>query len=476
MPTINDLRRQRADISTRVQALAALATLSSEQQAEYTSLVSQFSDLGAQIQRMEQAEQMAAAAAVAPVSPMAPATAPPVAAPMPASPRNHAREVRVQKMIVGGYLNALFRAASDGGSPLVIARGLPFNETVKAGVVQALEAKMALNTETASAGGNLVPTLLSPQIIDYLYPSAILRNIGQGVTPIMMPNGNLDLGKLSSPPVMSYTGRNAAVGVTSATIGKSSMKAKKMTGLVPIARDLMRFAGINEGVDELVMRSLSRAAGVSEDIAFIRGDGTGTNIKGLRYWAPSSTNVLNATAIGSLSASTGALQQAIVGDLGRLESALLRSNVQIINGAWLMHPDSRVYMTNLRTTTGAPVFPGMQEPKLVVGPDGVTRSFYFHRGLPIGETTQIPTNLTSGGATSNGSEIYLVELSYWCRGDAVPAELSISNEASYTDPTTSNMVNAFERDETLIRLIVENDFAPFQAVAVAVLDGVTWGR
>ena len=476
MPTINDLRRERADINTRVQALAALATLSAEQQTEYTTLVSQFGEIGAQIQRMEQAQQIAADAAVAPVNPAARATAPPAAASVPAAPRDHNRDARVQQMVVGGYLNALFRAASDGGSPLVIARNLPFGENVKAGVVQALEARMALNTETASSGGNLVPTLLIPQVIDYLYPNAVLRNLGQGVTPINLPNGNLDLGKLTTPPVMSYTGRNAAVGVTSAAFGKSSLKAKKMTGLVPIQRDLLRFAGINEGVDVLVMRALARAAGTAEDIAFIRGDGTGTNIKGLRYWAPSGTNVLNATAIGSLSTTTGALQQAIVGDLGRLESAVLRANIQLINGAWIMHPDSRVYMTNLRTTTGAPVFPELQKPEVVVGPDGVSRRFYFYRGLPIGETTQIPTNLTSGGATSNGSEIYLVELSYWCRGDAVPAELSISNEASYTDPATSTVVNAFEKDETLIRLIVENDFAPFQAVAVAVLDGVTWGR
>lgn len=477
MPTINDLRRERSDINSRIQALAVKPTLTAEEDQQFQALTKQFNDVTSQIQRMEQAEQLAAQAA----TPVASPAASPAAPQSPPSSRvetvTDPRQSRIeQQMVFTGRLNMLFRADGNRAAALEIAKGMSFaSETVKAGIVRALDpvAQMAVNTESGG-GQNLVPTILSPQVIDYLYPQAVVRNLNGGISAIAMPNGNINLGRVSAPPIASYTGRNANVKVSSPTIDQVNMKSKKLTCLTPVARDLLRFAGISVGVEGLIMTSIGRSMGTAEDLGFIRGDGTGTNIKGWRYWAPSSTNVLNATSLTGLSLADGTKQAAIVGDIGRLEAALLNANVQLFNTGWVMAPRTRVALTNLRTTTGAPVFPEMQEPRPLVGPDGLTRYYYFLRGRPIGETTQVPINLTSGGASGNGSEIYLAELGYWVRGDAVPLEFAISTEATYTDPGTSLPVNAFEKDETLIRGIVENDFAPFQAVAVAVLDGVIW--
>lgn len=479
MPKINDLRRERSDINTRVQALAAKPTLSAEESQEYTALIQQFQDITGQIQRLEQAEQLNAQTAAPVNTPAAQpvqANAPPATVSVPATPRDHARARQEALMIFTGRLNMLHQAEGNRSAALDIARRTGFaSETVKAGIVANLDPSMAAAVNSETGGGqNLVPTILSPYVIDYLYPAAVVRNLNQGITPLAMPNGNLNLGRLSAPPVASYTGRNAAVKVSGATFDQVNLKGKKLTCLTPIARDLLRFAGVNQGVESLIMTSIGRSMSTTEDIGFIRADGTGTNIKGWRYWAPSSTNVLNATSLTGLSLADGTKQAAIVGDIGRLEGALLGQNVQLFNAGWVMNPRSRIALTNLRTTTGAPVFPEMQEPRAMVGADGVTRMYYFLRGKPIGETTQVPVNLTSGGASGNGSEIYLAELSYWVRGDAVPLEFAISTEATYTDPTTSTTVNAFEKDEILVRGIVENDFAPFQAVAVAVLDGVIW--
>jgi HK97 family phage major capsid protein len=282
-----------------------------------------------------------------------------------------------------------------------------------------------------------------------------------GPLPIDLPNGNLDLGRISSPPTASYTGRNNNVAVTTVGTDKVSLKSKKLTGLVPIAKDLLRMAGVNPGADAIVTGVMGRAMSTAQDIAMIRGDGTGNNIKGLRYWAPGS-NVLSATALTGLKTSDGTLQQAIKSDIGRAKLALRRANVGMTRCAWLMHPDTAQYLEDLQTSTGARVFPEMQ--------DG------FLGKIPVGVSTQIPTNLTSGGAVGNGSEVYLVDWDHWLLGQALPLEVAISYEASYTDPSTGNVVNAFERDETLIRMIVENDIAPMHSVAVSVLDGCTWYR
>jgi hypothetical protein len=68
MPTINELRSERAKVNASVQALALIeaggGTLTAEQLTEFAGLQAKFGELTAQITRMEAAETIAAAAAV----------------------------------------------------------------------------------------------------------------------------------------------------------------------------------------------------------------------------------------------------------------------------------------------------------------------------------------------------------------------------------------------------------------------------
>jgi len=460
MKTVNDLRRERALINTRVQAIAAIANPSTAEIEEFDALKVKFDQLGAQIQRQEAAEQMAAAAAV-PVDNFTALAAPAVSA----QPRDHKAEGQHSIATFFTFIHALDQAK---GNPHVakdqVVSRLKVRDDVKASVSSAFEQSinMAMSTESASGGGVFVPTALAQNVINYLFPNAVVRNTNGGPLEIPMPNGNLDIGRISGAPTASYTGRNAAVGVTSASTDKVSLKAKKLTGMIPIAKDLLRMAGISPAVDGLLTTVLGNAMSTAADIGMIRGDGSGNNIKGLRYWAPES-NVFSATALAGKSIADGTLQQAIRSDISHLKLALLRANVGLKRPALLLHPDSFEYLASLQTTTGAKVFPEVED-KGTFGQ------------IPIGITTQIPTNLTSGGAVGIGSEIYLVDWDHWLIGTALPMEVAISYEASYTDPATGQQVNAFERDETLVRMIVEHDLAPMHAVAVAVLDGVTWFR
>lgn len=462
MKSINDLRRERAQINTRVQAIAALANPSEAEIAEFNGLKAQFDALTGQIERMEAAEKIAAAAAVSVASFTAPA--PVQQAAVPAQPRNIETDQRHHLRVFTGMINALDLAQGNRHAAREIVQRMSFGDAIKTDIAAAFDASvnMAMNTESAGGGGVLVPTVLAQHVIGYLFPSSVVQNTNGGPLPIDMPRGNLDIGRISGAPVASYTGRNAAVAVTSVGTDKISLKAKKLTGLIPIAKDLLRMAGIQPGVDQVVTTVMGRAMSTAQDIAMIRGDGTDNNIKGLRYWAPSQ-NIINATPLGATyKTSDGTLQQAVKQDLGRAKLALRRANVPMTRCAWLMHPDTAQYLEDLQTATGQRVFPELA--------DGMLGK------IPVGITTQIPTNLTSGGATGNGSEIYLVDWDNWIIGQALPLEVAISYEASYTDPATGNPVNAFERDETLVRMIVENDLAPMHTVAVAALDGVTWYR
>jgi len=461
MPNITDLRRERAQISTRVQAIAAMATQSEADIAEFDSLKVKFDGLGAQIERLEAAERMAASAAVG-VDVVAPVIAQPKPV-VPAEPKDAAADKRHNLAVFTGMINALNVAQGNPQVAIDVSKKMAFPDGVKNHITSGFEASvsMAMNTEASGAGGVLIPTVLAKNVIGYLFPNSVIQSTNGGPLPIDLPNGNLDLGRISSAPTASYTGRNAAVGVTSVGTDKISLKTKKLTGLIPIAKDLLRMAGVNPGADTIVTGVMGRAMSTAQDIAMIRGDGTGNNIKGLRYWAPGG-NVISATALTSLKTSDGTLQQAIKSDIGRLKLALRRANVGMSRCAYLMHPDTAQYLEDLQTSTGARVFPEMA--------DGMLGK------IPVGVTTQIPTNLTSGGAVGIGSEIYLVDWDHWLLGQNLPLEVAISSEATYTDPSSGNHLNAFERDETLIRMIVENDLAPMHAVAVSVLDGCTWYR
>lgn len=461
MKTVNDLRRERATINTRVQAIAMIESPSTAEIEEFNGLKVKFDQLGAQITRQEAAEQMAAAAAV-PVENFTDPTAAPAVS---AQPRDHKAEGQHSIATFFTFIHALDQAK---GNPHVakdqVVNRLKVRDDVKTSVSSAFEQsiQMAMNTESASGGGVFVPTTLAQNVIGYLFPNAVVRNTNGGPLEIPMPSGNLDIGRISSAPTASYTGRNAAVGVTSASTDKVSLKAKKLTGLIPIAKDLLRMAGVSPAVDTLLTTTLGSAMSTAADIGMIRGDGAGSNIKGLRYWAPNG-NVLSATPLAGKSTADGTLQQAIRGDISRLKLALRRANVGMTRPALLLHPDSFEYLASLQTTTGAKIFPEVEA-------NGTFGQ------IPIGITTQIPANLTSGGAVGIGSEIYLVDWNNWIIGTALPMEVAISYEASYTDAATGQQVNAFERDETLVRMIVEHDLAPMHAVAVAVLDGVTWSR
>ncbi|HAW61041.1 MAG TPA: phage major capsid protein, partial [Pseudomonas sp.] len=93
------------------------------------------------------------------------------------------------------------------------------------------------------------------------------------------------------------------------------------------------------------------------------------------------------------------------------------------------------------------------------------------KGYKWALTTQIPTNLGAGG---NESEIYFVNFADCYIGEVEQLAIAISTEASYKDGE-GNVVSAFQRDQTLIRVISKHDFGPRHIESIAIGTGVTWG-
>jgi len=305
-----------------------------------------------------------------------------------------------------------------------------------ASVIKALEAS------TGTAGGFLVPTELSSEIIELLRPAAVVRRMNPLVLP--MDNGALQISKITAGATGGYSGENEDIGEDAEAFGMLNLSWKKLSRLVPLSNDLLRFAAAS--ADTVVRDDLIQALAQREDQAFIRDDGTAGTPKGMRYWA----NAAN------VSASAGTTLANVVTDITALINGLENNDVRMIRPGWLLSPRSKNYLISIRDSNGQFVFR-----------DEMNKGMLF--GWPYAATNNIPNNL--GGGTE--SEVYFVDFA-----DAVIAEASeliidASDQASYVSSGT--LVSAYSKDQTVIRAIARHDFGMRHDYSVAIKTGVTWG-
>ena len=439
MPTINELRSERAKVNASVQALAKIEAdggqLNAEQLQEFAGLQTKFADLTAQITRMEAAESIAAAAAV-PVdrahgSAHQPA-APPAAASMPARPRTP----EVQGAGMSRMIRALVAAQGNQQTAAKFAMDNGFGEDVA----------MALNTLTPGAGGVLIPTNMAREVIELWRPKSVVRTLGARSIPLN--NGNLTLPRLKGGAVVGYIGTETDIPVTGQQFDDLKLSSKKLAALVPISNDLLSYSGVNPNVDKIVVDDTAASMGSREDKAFIRDDGNNNTPKGLLHWA---------LAGFKFAASAGDTLQKIETDLNKLILALEGVDANLGQPGWIMSPRTFRYLEGLRDGNGNKVYPEMKDGNL--------------KGYPVGKTTQVPNNL---GAGSNASEIYFADFNDCFIGEDESLMIDYSKEASYKDGD-GNMVSAFQRDQTLVRVIAKHDFGPRHVESVSILTGVTWG-
>lgn len=436
MSLVLQMRNDRAGLVAQVQALARIeadgGSLSVEQLQQFTTLETQINDLTAKIKRAESAEQLAAAGAV-PVNESAQgATSPPgsISGPFSEKAKPGTGMAQMTRLLAAAQGNQQMAAqlAKDGGYPS--------------------DVHMALSVVTPGAGGVLVPQNFATDIIESLRPVSIVRKMG--VTSLPLNNGNLTMPRITGNTVVSYIGSDTDIPVTGMTFGDTKLSAKTAAAIVPISNDLLAMSGVNPRVDAIVASDLTVSMGLSEDLHFIRADGSGVLPKGLRHWAPA-FNVLAAPAVADLTLEK--IDLFLGGMMLRLEAA----NVQMKSCGWLMAPRVLRWLQSLRDGNGNKAYPEIDQGML--------------KGYPVGLSTQIPVNLGAGG---DESEIYFVNFADCMIGEDMDLTIGFSSEASYKD-SEGNMVSAFQRNQTLVRVIAKHDFGPRHVESIVVAVAVKWG-
>jgi HK97 family phage major capsid protein len=342
----------------------------------------------------------------------------------------------VQKGEMAARMIRCYAGAKRAGmSPVEFSRTVFKDEAITRAMSAGLEA----------SGGAMVPEQWAAEIIELLRPQAAVRGANPTIMP--MPGGNMTVPRVNGGSNAHYVGENTDITSGDISTGDVKLSAKKLAAIVPISNDLIRFSSY--AADQVVRDDIVAAVAVAEDVAFIRGAGTAFTPKGMRNWAQ---------ADNIIAASAGQTAANIIVDTNKLLNALQGNNVRMIRPTWFMSFRTYNFLNSVTTTTGAFVYR-----------DEMNGGKF--RGYPFRLTNNIPNNLSTG--VGSESELYLADMADCVIGEVPGFMIDVSQDAVYTADGT-NLISAFSRDQTVIRVIEQHDFALRHDASVAVLTQVTW--
>jgi HK97 family phage major capsid protein len=309
--------------------------------------------------------------------------------------------------------------------------------------------KKSLQASSFSAGGALIPENMSSELIELLRPATVVRRMGARV--IDNPTGRLDIGRQNSGATSGWIGEGEAIVPSQPSFGRLVLTGKKLATFVPISNDLLN--QVPMGMEDFVGNDMLLSHAVAEDSAYIRSLGTENKPTGIRYLVDQANNVI---------ATAGTTLAQIDEDLTTAMYRVIDANVVGQRAGWLMHPRTFLYLMTLRDASGAGAGTGGY-----AFMDMLARGELL--GAPIGLTTSIPKNL--GGGTE--TELYYGLFDQLLIGETGEVRMESSNSAGYVQSATQH--NAFQEDETVLRLIHKVDSKLRHNRAFSVVTGITWG-
>lgn len=459
-----EIAKQRGVALDKFKALAEKSTLTADEQTQYDALDVEIKGFDEQKARLEKAQAHAAS------------TAQPVAdqddAPGQIVKTGPDAYEKDKSLIIGGVAKML----GAGGGNVFNAR-----TASKELYGENHPVTKALSTSSGSAGGFIVPPGLYGEIIPLLRAKAVVRSAGPRNIP--MPRGTMTLPGQGSAASAKYGAENKAIGNSQQTLNQIVASYKKLTALVPVSNDMMRYA--DPAVDAFVRDDLVQVIALTEDQAFILSDGTqdtprgylsfangwvGKNSGTVGVWLTTAASTFavngadpaNSTGGNFITSTANYTLATVSAELGGAINRLDTANVPEDKRVWFMHPRSYNYLFNVQNSLGIYVF----RDELVKG---------TLLGYPFKKTTQIGNNYWDASATNKDlSFVFLVEMTEDMILDSMQLQLAVSTDGSYVDSLTGATISAFQNDQTLIRAIAEHDHQMRHQASVAVIQGVRW--
>jgi HK97 family phage major capsid protein len=355
-------------------------------------------------------------------------------------------------LAIAGAMRVIARHKGDRGAvqeEMKFLADRPYGEYVKEKVNKALswqyERTKAIAAGATGSAGNFIEATLSTEVIELLRPAVVVESFGPRM--ISLPqSGNLTIAKQATGATFTYIGENQGTLASQWTTSNIVLSAKKVTGLVPLSNESLRFSSID--LDRFTRDDLVAGFRVKKDQQQLRGTGTAYGVKGLRYQA----------AAANVTATNGTTLAQVTADIEDLILSLEENNVPVTKRGWIFAPRSRSYLMTLRGAQDNWAF----RPEMLMG---------TLLGFPWRATTSIPKNLGGGG---NESEVIYAEFDDIIAADVHDIEIDVSDVAAFKDES-GNIQASFADDQTVIRAIGRHDFQARRAESIAVKTGILWG-
>lgn len=369
-------------------------------------------------------------------------------------------------LFVGAFAKAIGIA---GGSVYVAAQAAKEVYGERHPVTVALQ--KALQAGIGPSGGFIVPPEYVNEIIELLRPRVVVRAANPRSMP--MPRGTMTLPAQTAAATATYGSEVSQIAASQQQLGQIVATYKKLTALVPVTNDLMRYA--SPAADAFVRDDLVKVMALREDLAFLMGDGTQDTPKGFLGFANAnvagtggtvgawSATANSAYAIGGqfITSNETVTLTTVSNELIGLKNKLDAANVPDIKRRWFWNPRIYNYLYGLLNSLGVYVYR-----------DELSRGTLF--GYPFSSSTQIPVNLwDTNGTQKICTFIMLAEMDDAIILDSMQLELAVSREGTYYD-ANGVLQSGFQKDQTLIRAIAEHDFQMRHLPSIAVDQGVIW--
>lgn len=470
---VTDLIKKRAIAFDAFKVLAEKETLTPEEQTDYATKKRAVEDCDGQITRAKESQALAIETAL-PVAGQDPSFHSVEDDPYTNDEVAKRRGLGSSKGLRAIACVKMFDAAGrslNGARELAVASFGERHPIVRAFELRRDSVTRALVTSVGASGGFIVPPDYVNEVIELLRPIAVVRSSGPRVMP--MPRGTMTMPAQTSAATASYGTEVQKIAASQQTLGQIVASFKKLTALVPVTNDMMRYA--DPAVDAFVRDDLVKVLALREDLAFLLGDGTQAGPTGYTAFANrfalasggsvgvwSSTGNSTAAVGGNFITSNETYTLATVAqELGGLVNKIDTANVPDMHRVWFMHPRSFNYLYNVQNSLGVYVYREELSKGTLLG-------------YPVKKSTQLPINIRDAtSAQTDCSFVILAEMTETMILDSMSLELAVSREGMYVDSGGAT-ISAFQNDQTLIRAIAEHDFQIRHDAAVAIAQFVRW--
>jgi len=261
----------------------------------------------------------------------------------------------------------------------------------------------ALSATSPTGGGYLIPEVYLNEIIELLYAKTVFFELGAQKLP--MPNGNLNVPKMTSGARASWGGEARKIKTSQPTFGSLKLFSKRLEAIVAQTRELMM--STNYSADQMFANDLTRRMQLGIDWGGMFGSGNEFQPTGITK--TKGVEKIDAKTIGNEFADN---QGRVTADFPIfVRSKVLEKNVDDLHLGWTFNSAMEGHYMNLKTTTGAYIyrdemntgkfagFPYKVSNQIPTTQDGYTESIFGNwADAIVGEQMGLETYTTLDGS------------------------------------------------------------------------------